>query len=70
MKREDIDLIQRWLYTDQLSEQDVQHRIMDYGLQYFDVAAAIEIAKLQKQYEQGHLPLEKLQDVYKQYQVK
>ena len=70
MKREDIDLIQRWLYTDQLSEQDVQHRIMEYGLQNFDAVAAIEIAKLQKQYEQGHLSLDKLQEVYKQYQVK
>lgn len=70
MRREDIDLIQRWLYHDQLSEQDVQQRIMDYGLQNFDVAAAIEIAKLQKQYEQGHFSLEKLQIVYKEHQVK
>lgn len=70
MKREDIDLIQRWLYTDQLSEQDVHHRITEYRLQNFDVSAAIEIAKLQKQYEQGHLSLDKLQEVYKQYQVK
>lgn len=70
MKREDIDLIQRWLYYDQLSEQDVQHRIIEYRLQNFDVSAAIEIAKLQKQYEQGYLSLEKLQDVYRQYQVK
>lgn len=70
MKREDIDLIQRWLYYDHLNEQDVHYRIIEYRLQNFDVAAAIEIAKLQKQYEQGHLSLEKLQDVYKQYQVK
>jgi|GEM_PF-4621498 len=70
MKREDIDLIQRWLYYDQLSEQDVHHRIIEYRLQNFDVSAAIKIAKLQKQYEQRHLSLEKLQEVYKQYQVK
>lgn len=70
MKREDIDLIQRWLYYDQLSEQDVHHRIIEYRFQNFDVSAAIEIAKLQKQYEQGYLSLEKLQEVYKQYEVK
>lgn len=70
MKREEIDLIQRWLYYDQMSEQDVHNRITGYGIKNFDIAAAIEIAKLQKQFERGQLPLEKLKDAYKQYQVK
>lgn len=69
MKREDIDLIQRWLYYDQLSEQDVHARIISYNY-HIDILAAIEIAKLQKQFERGQLPLEKLKHAYKQYQVK
>lgn len=69
MKREDIDLIQRWLYHDQLSEQDVHARIRSYNYS-IDISAAIEIARLQKQFEKGQLSLDKLQEMYKQYQVK
>lgn len=69
MKRADIDLIQRWLYYDQLSEQDVHDRIISYNYS-IDIPAAIKIAKLQKQFERGQLPLEKLQDAYKEHQVK
>lgn len=47
MKRADIDLIQRWLYYDQLSEQDVHARIISYNYR-IDIPAAIEIAKLNR----------------------
>ncbi|MBQ0138615.1 MAG: hypothetical protein KBT36_04905 [Kurthia sp.] len=68
MKRSDIDLVQCWLFHDQLSEQQVHERIKGFDIK-IDVDAAIGLAKLQKEYERGKASLNDLLAAFKQHNI-
>ena len=68
MKWSNIDLIQHWLFYDQLSEQQVHKRIKEYGVK-IDVNRAIELGKIQKDYERGNVRLKVLTDELKVHDI-
>lgn len=61
--RDDIDLIQRWIFFDKMTDEQVIACINELGVQ-IDVSSAIRLAKLQKDYECGNVPLQTLLEAF------